>query len=379
METQWPNGYERKQWRLVTILDRMIVQDLFATWLTVLSVVAVIIVSQKFVRILDKAVDGQISEHTLLNILEFKTLAVSTGLVPPALFMAVLMVLGRMYRDHEMSALASAGGGLMAIYKAVFLFTGPLVVLSVYLSMQAAPWAEAKIAQLTQHDADSADLRGIAAKKFSQYSQGDLVFYVEKTDSDNKLYRVFVQHRQSDGRLAIMNADEGRLEDTPEGRYMILEHGERVSGHPGELDYAIETFTEYAVRFDERASVLNLNLQAMPTEVLIKSQAARDVAELQRRLSIPLSLICFAMLAVPLAQVAPRGGAFGNMAMAFLIYFSYGNLAKISQSWVMKGKVPAWFGGYWLYAVLVLVSGLLVMRLYGWRWFVLKLRGKAAG
>lgn len=379
METQWPHSYQRKRWRLMTILDKMIVQDLFATWLTVLSVVVVIIVSQKFVRILDKAVDGQIAEDTLLSILEFKTLAVATGLVPPALFMAVLMVLGRMYRDHEMSAVASAGGGLMTIYKAVFLFSVPLFALSVFLSLHAAPWAEAKIAQLTQHDADSADLRGIAAKKFSQYSQGDLVFYVEKTGSNNKLYKVFVQHRQSNGRLAIMNADEGRLEEMPEGRYMILEHGERILGHPGELDFEIEKFTEYAVRFDEHASVLNLNLQAMPSEALIKSQVPRDVAELQRRFSVPLSLICFAMLAVPLAQVAPRGGAFGNMAIAFLIYFSYGNLAKVSQSWVMKGKVPAWFGGYWLYIALLLISAVLVVRLYGWRWFTRKRSGKAVG
>jgi lipopolysaccharide export system permease protein len=361
--------------RLVSILDKMIALDLFKTMLSMLSVIVVIIVSQKFVRILDKAVDGQISDETLLTILEFKTLVVATGLLPAAAFMAVLMVLGRMYRDHEMSAIASAGGGLLAIYRAVFLLMIPVSVVSIALSLVAAPWAEARIAQITHHDEESADLRGIAAKKFSEYSQGDLVFYVENIDENKKLHKIFVQHRQN-GKLAIITADEGRLQDLADGRYIVMEKGERVQGFPGELNYVIESFNEYAVRIDERTTALNLNLQAMATVALWQSIMPRDVAELQRRISVPLSLLCFVFLAVPLAQIAPRGGAYGNLLVAFLIYFIYGNLAKVSQSWVIKNLVPAWFGGYWLYGAMLVLGIVLLIRLYGWQWFLLKAKGK---
>ena len=34
-----------------------------------------------------------------------------------------------------------------------------------------------------QSGRESADIRGIAAGKFSEYSQGDLVFYVEEIDA----------------------------------------------------------------------------------------------------------------------------------------------------------------------------------------------------
>ena len=65
------------------------------------------------------------------------------------------------------------------------------------------------------------------------------------------------------------------------------------------------------------------------------------MAELQRRFSIPLGMLLLSFIAVPLAQIAPRGGVYGNMLVGFLIYFSYGNLLRVSQSWVINETIPA--------------------------------------
>ena len=377
LEAEWPKGYKigRSPW--VSVLDKMIALDLLTTLLSVLSVIVVIIVSRQFIRILDKAIEGQVSNETLFSILGLKTVVASIAFLPAALFMAVLMVIGRMYRDQEMSAVFSAGGGAGTIYRAVFLLVFPLSVLSLGLAMYAAPWAEARTGQLTQKDEQSSDIRGIAAGKFTEYSQGDLVFYVEKITADKKLQQVFVQHRQGE-RLAITNAEEGRLEDLPDGRYMILERGERVEGLPGGLKYNIENFSEYAVRIDEKTSAANVDREALDTHLLWNSKEPRDVAELQRRFSIPLGVIFLTFLAVPLAQSSPRAGVYGNMLVAFLIYFSYGNLLRISQSWVMKETIPAWLGSFWLYLVLLIIGGILLAKLYGWQWLIMKVRDKVA-
>lgn len=378
MGADWPQGYKmgRRPW--ITVLDKMIMRDLIKTLLAVLTVIVVIIVSRKFIRILDKAIEGQVSNETLLTILGLKIVTASIAFLPAALFMAVLMVLGRMYRDQEMSAVSSAGGGASTIYRAVFLLVFPLSVVSAGLSMYVSPWAEAKTEALMQQDEQSADIRGVAAGKFSEYSQGDLVFYVEKLGKDKKMHKIFVQHRQRNGKLAIINAEAGRLEDLKDGRYMILEQGERIQGQPGAVDYVIENFAEYAVRLDEKSSVINMSREAIPVKVLKNSNAIRDVAELQRRYSIPLSMIFLTLLAVPLAQSAPRGGVYGNMMVAFLIYFSYGNLIRVSQSWVINETIPAWLGGVWVYWILLLVGIGLLIRLYGWQWVMMKIREKVA-
>ena len=145
MEADWPKGYKMGRRNLVTVLDKMIIQDLLKTVLSVLTVIVVIIVSRKFIRILDDAIAGLVSNEALLSILGLKTIIASVEFLPVALFMSVLMVLGRMYRDQEMAAVSSAGGGTGTVYRAVFLLVFPLSVLAVGLSLYAMSWAEVRI------------------------------------------------------------------------------------------------------------------------------------------------------------------------------------------------------------------------------------------
>ena len=377
MEADWPKGYKMGRRQLVTVLDKMIVQDLLKTLLSVLTVIVVIIVSRKFIRILDDAIAGQVSNEILLTILGLKTIIASVDFLPVALFMAVLMVLGRMYRDQEMSAVSSAGGGTGTIYRAVFLLVFPLSVLAVGLSLYVAPWAEANVDKLMQQDQESSDLRGIAAGKFSEYSQGDLVFYVEKITADKKMHKVFVQNRQH-GNVSIINAEAARMKDLPDGRYIFFENGERVQGQPGTLNYVIEQFVEYAVRIEAKVSAATFNRQALPVDLLWGSDVKNYIAELQRRLTVPLGVLLLSFIAVPLAQIAPRGGVYGNMLVGFLIYFTYGNLIRVSQSWVMSGTIPPWLGGSGVNVLLLLIGGFLVARLYGWQWLIMKVTRKVS-
>ncbi len=364
----------------ITVIDKMVAQDLLKTFLAGLSVLVVIIVSRQFVRILDQAISGQVSNETLLSILGLKTIIAISEFLPVALFLAVLMVLGRMYRDHEMEAVSSAGGGSGVIYRAVFLLVFPVSLLAASMSLFAAPWAEARILKLVIHDEETSETRGIAAGKFSEYSQGDLVFYVETISADKKMHKVFVQSLEHDNtNVSVINAEAARIEDSADGRYIIFEQGERIKGLPGNLDYVIEQFAEYAVRLDTKtAAPRPVNMTAVPSEILLQHKTKAYIAEFQRRLSIPMGVLLLSFIAVPLAQISPRGGVYGNMVVGFLIYFSYGNLTRISQGWVTNGAVPTWFGGIGVDLLLFVIGSLLLARLYSWQWLVLRIKGRGA-
>lgn len=374
MEANWAKGHKMGRRKLITVLDKLIAMDLLKTLMAVWSVIVVIIVSRQFIRILDKAIQGQVSNETLLTVFGLKTIIASATFLPAALFMAVLMVMGRMYRDQEMSAVASAGGGAGTVYRAIFLMIFPLSVSAAGLSFYISPWAEAKMELLMHEDKESSDVRGVAAGKFSEYSQGDLVFYVEKIDDDKKMYQVFVQHRQGN-RLAIINAEVGTMKDLPDGRYVVLENGERIQGQPGALDYVVEQFSEYAVRMETKeATAVKLGKESAASDQLISSGEVTDIAELQRRFSVPMGVMLLSFIAVPLAQMSPRGGVYGNMLAGFLIYFSYGNLIRVSQSWVMNQTIPAWLGAFGVNTLLLVIGGILLARLYGWRWLFMQVK-----
>ncbi|MEY3107518.1 MAG: export transporter permease LptF [Pseudomonadota bacterium] len=377
LEVDWPESYKMGRRKLVTILDKMIIQDLIKTLFSVLTVIVVIIVSRQFIRILDGAIAGQVSDETLLDILGLKMIVATVEFLPVALFMSVLMVMGRMYRDHEMAAVASAGGGAVTIYRAVFLLVIPLSIIATVLSLYVSPWAESQADKLIQHDEESAELRGIAAGKFTEYSHGDLVFYVEDISADNKMHKVFLENRRQ-GNVSIINAESAHFEELPGGQYIFFENGEQVKGLPGSLNYVIEKFTEYAVRIEKKVVVAKFKRNSLGVDLLWGSHVKTYIAELQRRFSIPLGALLLSFIAVPLAQISPRGGVYGNMIVGFLIYFSYGNLIRISQGWVMNETIPAWLGGVGVDFLLLVSGGFLLARLYGWQWLLLKVKGKVS-
>jgi lipopolysaccharide export system permease protein len=363
---------------MVTVLDKMIVSDLLVTLISVWSVIVVIIVSRKFINILELAIEGQVANETLLTILGLKTIVASVTFLPAALFMTVLMVLGRMYRDYEMSAVSSAGGGASTIYRAVFLLVFPLGLLATFLSLYVSPWAAATMEQIIHKDRESADIRGIAAGSFSEYSQGDLVFYVESITADKTMHKIFVQNRQN-GIPSIINAESARMKDLPDGRFVVFEQGRRTQGQPGALNYIVEEFVEYAVRLEDKVSEVSYPKEAVTSEFLWHSSVRRDIAELQRRCSVPISILLLSFLAVPLAQVSPRGGVYGNMLTGFLIYFIYGNLVSVNQSWVITEAIAPWLALLWVNVLLFLTGAILLARIYGWQWLIWKLKKKAAG
>lgn len=365
-----------RSYRFISVLDKMIAYDLLKTVTAVLSVLVIIIVSRKFIKVLAQAIEGNISNEIILSLLALKIIMAVGAFLPAAIFMAILMVLGRMYRDQEMSAVASAGGGVFVIYKAVFLITIPLAIVAASLSLQAVPWAEATIVELMHEDQKQADIKGIAAGRFSEYSQGELVFYTEDIVENHRMKNVFVQNRMAgSGRSGVVNADYGKIEHLPGGLYLVLEQGERIQGQAGKKDFIFEEFEQYAVRIEKKETQLVEEREGMSSTLLWSSDKLLDIAEMQNRLSIPLAVIFLSFLAVPLAKISPRGGVYGSLIVAFAIYFVYGNLKRVSHSWVVNEVIPVSVGYFGVYFLLMLLAGALLVRLYGVKWIVMQIKG----
>ncbi len=371
--SEFLKGRKSKSYRFVGIIDKMIAWDIAKTVTAVLSVIVIIIVSRKFIKILSLAIDGTISGATALDILGLKTIVAVVNFLPAAIFMGILMVLGRMYRDQEMSAIASAGGGAARLYRAVFLLAFPVAIFTAYLSLYAAPWAEERMLLLTSKDMETADLRGIAAGRFSEYSHGDLVFYTEEIDAKLQMHKIFIQDRQH-GKPNVINAEHGLLKELPGGKYVVLADGERTQGNVGEGDFTLETFKEYGVRIDKKTTPINYHREAMSSKTLLHSTQIYDKVELQKRVSMPLGILFLSFLAVPLAKLSPRSGIYGSLIFAFLIYFVYGNINQVNQSWMLKEMIPLWLGYLWVYVLLWLLGMTLLIRLYGLQWLLLKFK-----
>jgi lipopolysaccharide export system permease protein len=97
-----------------------------------------------------------------------------------------------------------------------------------------------------------------------------------------------------------------------------------------------------------------------PTRELIGSASLVDVAELQRRMSLPIMVLVLAFVAVPLSALRPREGRYARVAVAILLYFVYANLVSAAQVWIEKGRLPPEAGTWWVHG-LFLAAGLVMI------------------
>jgi len=353
------------------IIDRLLLSEILKTLLVVLLVIMLLLLSNTLVRYLGMAARGLLGTDILMLVVGLEMVKALGLVVPPAFFFSVLWVLGRMYRDSEMVALAASGFGHARLFKAVLAAALPLSLLVTLLVMQVLPWARGHVAHLQAEQASSADISGVRAGRFNEFSRGGLVVYTERLDEKGfKLAGVFVQDRQQ-GQLGIVTAQNAVQTTDPETgeRFVILTDGHRYEGKPGGLDYNVGRFDEYAVRIPTlQTEVVKLPQSAKPWRELLASDAPRDNAELQYRLSMPLALVAFAVLAVPLARSPPRAGIYGRLTFAVLLYFTFMNLQRLAGRWLEDGSVPAWLGMWWLPLLMLGVAGLIILFDSNWFW-----------
>lgn len=362
--------------RLLSVMERMMASELLKTIFSVLLVLVVIIVSRNFIKILKMAVDGLISNDAILSILGLKMLLASVNFLAPSVFVGVLMVIGRMYRDQEMSALSSAGMGMWHIYRAIFKVIVPITLLAALMSLSVGPWAINKVETIIFEQKQNAGIRAISEGRFSEYSHGKWIFYAERISKDNKMQNVFVRNMEGN-ESGVITAKSAELRNVHGSLYIVFLQGERVFGKLGSADYSIESFAEYAMRLEESSEEMASKIEGLPTRTILwHPQSLAEVREVFDRLSVPLSVLVLAFMAVPLAQVSPRGGIYGNMVTAFLVYFSFSNFEKVSGSWLVRGEIPIWLGFWGTYLLAFVVIAYLLIRFYGMTWVLMFLRGK---
>jgi lipopolysaccharide export system permease protein len=99
---------------------------------------------------------------------------------------------------------------------------------------------------------------------------------------------------------------------------------------------------------------------------LWRSSDPLDQAELQARISGPLSLFALMLLAVPLSRSRPREGRYARLGVGMLIYIIYANTLSIARLALERGEVPPWLGLWWVHGLLGLVGLTLLARETGW-------------
>lgn len=347
------------------IFKRALRKELNFTTGVVFMVLVTLVLTNLMIRVLGNAASGSANPKDALVLIGLGMINYLPILLTASIFVAVLMVLTRWYKDSEMVIWQAAGISLFKVLKSVVNFTIPLMVLIAALSLFIAPWASEQSNTIKQRFQQRDDISMLLPGQFRESTGNNRVFFIEKMNAEsNSFENIFVTDFGKNRQL-IAVAKEGYIENTSKGeKFLVLESGRRYEGAPGNTDFRITEFKRYTVKInDKEVDPLMKSPKGISTLDLInydRSSSSKEIfwflAELLWRVGVPIMAIALAVIAIPLSYTDPRRGRHYALILAILIFFTYSNLLKLMEAWVQSEKVSFEIGVWILHVAAILIG-----------------------
>lgn len=363
---------------MTRIVDRYLVRETVLTWAAVTGILMLILLINRFALLLGDAAAGRLPRDTVFELLALASVSYFIVVIPVSLFLAVMLALGRLYRDSEMTTLMACGVSPGQIYRPLMAVAVMLALILAALSLEVAPWAVRLTTIIKTYGKHNAQVGSFESGRFKIDQDGRGVLYAAGVSADgHTLQDVFIQGPNG-LRQEVISANSGTRQTSDESGagILVLHDGYRYDGMPGHADFRTVQFAEHGIRISP--SVPNLGQEGyeeMPTHVLLHSSDLAAASELQWRLSVPLAALLLTFLAVPLARTSPRQGRYGKLFAAILTYVIYSNLIGIARVWLEKDIFPRGVGIWWVPLLLLLATLVLLYQQYGWRGLFFAQRG----
>ena len=214
------------------ILDRYLFREIAATWFAVTAVLLLILLTNQFAQVLGDVAKGNVPKNAVFEVIGLSAVQYLTVLIPVGLFLAIMLALGRLYRDSEMPAMMACRVGPSGIYQPLVFLLVPLAAGVAWVALEAGPAAMTAIERIGDEARREADLASIEAGRFTTFGPDEAVVYTERAREDGVLENVFLKRRIADRGVEVVIAESGEQVETddPDTRLFILRNGRRDGG-----------------------------------------------------------------------------------------------------------------------------------------------------
>jgi lipopolysaccharide export system permease protein len=330
------------------LFDSTVRRELARGFGATLVVILTIVLTMFLIRTVGQAASGAVAPQDVVLLLGYVALGHLPTMMALSLFVAIVVTLGRMYRDSEMAIWFASGVGLSRFVRPVLRTGWPVLAVIAVLLLVVWPWGNRSSLELRDRYQQRSDLSRVTPGVFQTSSDGKRVFFIERDSgagsngeaSPGSARNVFILANNERGE-SVTSAKSGRLETQTDGRYLVLQRGQRNEVNSTTGERTLSSFESYSVLASERAA---RSAQARPPRAertihLIRNPTARNQAELTWRFGLLLGAGNLLLLGVGLAATNPRRASNWNLLFALLAFLVYYNLINLSQAWVASGRL----------------------------------------
>jgi lipopolysaccharide export system permease protein len=333
------------------IIGRYLLREILVPFAVVLTVLCVLFMSYGAAGFLSDAVNGLLPTNMIVQVIGLRTVISLEMLIPISLYLSVVMALGRLYVDSEMTALFALGWTSARLMGIVFCVSLCTAVIVAGLSLVARPWAYTRSHELASVAEASLNSNNMQPGTFYVTGKGERTIYIERREGPAApAGGVFVQLRLRGGGTRVIYALSIEQLSPVDGSPRFHLSGAHVydldvDGSAGEVLLNANDLSLNLVSPSARPP--DYSAVAASTAHLRSSVSAPDIAEFQWRQSTCVTTLLLGMLGVPLSRSHPRQHRNTKVGIAILIYAGYYLLYESARTWVQIGVLSP-FPGLWI-------------------------------
>lgn len=300
--------------------------------------------------------------------------------VPMGLLFGILVGMGRLAADSELTAMRAAGISLTQLYRPIFRLSVTLMFVTGVLYLFILPRANSAVQLQFLEISANSPTKQVQARQFYEEWEGKILYVFDAPTDEDRWYGVFLAEDLPSGVTKVTTARSGELRldvandrlllvlDNPVTHEVNLEDPERYDTTAFETSSQVleDHFTanqrqKFGFSKDARSMTFE-ELLAQRARTRNSPQLRRTAeVELHKRFAIPMVCLVFALLALPLAVSAQRSsGRSSGFALSVGIIVLYWILLANGEDAAVSGRWPVGPSIWFANAVLA-VAGLFLL------------------
>jgi len=302
--------------------------------------------------------------------------------IPMSLLFGILIAVGRLASDSELTAIRASGVGLSRLYRPILLLAATLTAINVVLMIYALPWGNHSLQQIRLEILTRSVSQQVQPRIFSEDWQGKVLYVFEAPPNETRWKGVFIAEASSASEEnQITTAEWGEVRVDQQGERVVLELTDATRqkvnlASPTRFEVSrnkrLELILEDQFMTNQRAKwAISKGVRELTLKELARLARDRSAPDEQRNLarvetnkkfSIPAACLAFAFIALPLGINNRRGGKGSCIAMSIAVLAVYYILLFNGEEAARYGRIPGWVAMWSPNLILTAVGIFLLIR-----------------
>ena len=356
-----------------TKIAKYIMRNLVAYFCVITFIIGLVVFGNQFVLTVQESIDRGIPFQELMPLISFNMIRDVPVILVLSIFLAVIITISQLYKNSEAIVMNSIGFGDKAFLSVIKPLAIILFLFVLFLTAYAVPWAKQQKSVAEEETKNASEFSFITEGRFESFKKGDIVFYASEStsidvDGVQNMEEIFIYASENGNPVIVLASDATKYID-PKSKsiYLRLRDGVRYQGLPSSENINILNFDSYDLEIvsgEVQKSIATFTeIEEKTTLDLLKQGGLLAIAELQWRLSLPLSILILVVFAVYLGKTSPRGGKGINILIGIFVFMLYNNGLLVAKSSIENGLLSPIIGMWGIH----LIAILFLMLLYQFR------------